>query len=45
MGKPEGKRLVRRPRRKWKDNITTDLLKIVFESVDMRIRIGTRDGL
>ena len=33
-GKPEGKRPLRRPRGKWKDNITMDLIKTVFESVD-----------
>jgi hypothetical protein len=33
VGKPEGKRPLR-PRRRWKDNITKDLIKIVLESVD-----------
>jgi hypothetical protein len=25
VGKPEGKRLIRRPRRRWKDNINIDM--------------------
>jgi len=32
-GKPEGKRPLRRPRRKWSDNITMDLIEIAFKSV------------
>jgi hypothetical protein len=28
MGKPEGKRPLERPRRRWKDGIRTDLMKI-----------------
>ena len=28
MGKPEGKRKLRRPRRRWKDNIIMDLLEV-----------------
>ena len=28
MGKPEGKRLLRRPRRRWEDNIKMDLQEV-----------------
>ena len=28
VGKPEGKRLLGRPRRKWEDNIKTDLQEV-----------------
>jgi len=28
VGKPEGKRLLGRPRRRWVDNITTDLHEV-----------------
>jgi hypothetical protein len=42
-GKSEGKRLVRRPRRKWKDNITMELIKIVLESVDWIHEYQDRD--
>ena len=28
MGKPEGKRLLGRPRRRWKDNIKVDLREV-----------------
>jgi hypothetical protein len=34
MGKPEGKRTLGRPRRRWKDRITMDLKKIGWGSVD-----------
>jgi hypothetical protein len=34
VGKPEGKRPVGRPRRRWKDNIRMDLRKIGWEDVD-----------
>jgi len=32
--KPEGKRLPRRPRCRWEDNIRLDLREIGWESVD-----------
>jgi len=32
--KPEGKRLLRRPRHRWEDNIRTDLKEIGCEGVD-----------
>jgi hypothetical protein len=34
IGKPEGKRLLRRPRRRWIDNIKMDLLEIGMNFVD-----------
>jgi hypothetical protein len=37
VGKPEGKRALRRPRRRWLDNIRMDLGEVVWGDVD---RIG-----
>jgi hypothetical protein len=34
VGKPEGKRLIRRLRHRWEDNITMNLREIGWESVD-----------
>jgi len=34
VGKPEGKITLGRPRRRWEDNIRTDLREIVEEGVD-----------
>jgi hypothetical protein len=34
IGKPEGKRSLGRPWRRWDDNIKTDLREIGFECVD-----------
>jgi len=34
MGKPEGKRPLGRPRRRWEDNIKIRFKKIVMEGVD-----------
>jgi hypothetical protein len=34
MGKPEGKRRLRRPRRRWLDNIKTDLREQVWVGMD-----------
>ena len=34
MGKPEGKRLFGRTRRRWKDNITMDLQEVGCEDMD-----------
>jgi hypothetical protein len=34
MGKPEGKRPLRRPRRRWEDGIRMDLREIGWGSVD-----------
>jgi hypothetical protein len=34
MGKPEGKRLLEKPGRKWKENIRMDLGEIVWGGMD-----------
>jgi hypothetical protein len=34
VGKPEGKRPLGRPRRRWKDNIKIDLRETVLDGVD-----------
>jgi hypothetical protein len=34
VGKPEGKRPLERPRRRWEDGIRTDLSEIGFGGVD-----------
>jgi hypothetical protein len=34
VGKPQGKRLLGRPRLKWMDNIKMDLLEMGFNVVD-----------
>ena len=34
LGKPEGKRLLGSPRRRWEDNIKTDLEEMGCESMD-----------
>jgi hypothetical protein len=34
VGKPEGKRPLGRPRRRWVDNIKMDLLEIGWDGVD-----------
>jgi hypothetical protein len=34
VGKPEGKRPLERPRRRWKDNIRKDLREMGWEDVD-----------
>jgi hypothetical protein len=34
IGKPEGKRPLRRPKRRWEDNIRIGLKKIGWEGVD-----------
>jgi hypothetical protein len=42
VGKPEGKRLLGRPRRRWIDNIKMDLLEIgVLWTGLVWLRIGT----
>jgi hypothetical protein len=42
VGRPEGRRPLRRPRRRWKDNIKMDLWEIGFGDVDW-IRL-TQEG-
>jgi hypothetical protein len=34
VGRPEGRRPLGRPRRRWEDNIKMDLREIMFEDVD-----------
>ena len=34
VGKPEGKRQLRRPRHRWEGNVVTDLREVEWESVD-----------
>jgi hypothetical protein len=34
VGKPEGRRPLGRPRRRWEDNIKMDLREVVWQSVD-----------
>jgi hypothetical protein len=34
VGKPEGKRPIGRPRRRWEDNIRMDIMERVWEDVD-----------
>jgi hypothetical protein len=35
VGKPEGKRPMGRPRRRWEDNIKTDILKVGCGGMDL----------
>ena len=35
MGKPEGKRPLGRPRRRWEDNIKTDLQEVGCRGMDL----------
>jgi hypothetical protein len=43
MGKTEGKRPLRRPRRRWEDNIEMDLQEVGFGSMD-RIELAQARG-
>jgi len=43
VGKPEGKRPLRRPRRSLKDNIKMDLRKMLWEDVDWMHLAQDRD--
>jgi hypothetical protein len=45
VGKPEGKRPLGRPRRRWIDNIKMDLLKIEMWTGLVWLRIGTAGEL
>jgi hypothetical protein len=49
MGKPEGKRPLRRPRLMWVDNIKMDLREIAWDGMVwiglIWLRIGTSGGL
>jgi hypothetical protein len=44
VGKPEGKRLLGRPRRRWLDNIKIDLSEIEWTE-SIWCRIGTIGGI
>jgi len=41
--KPEGRRLLGRPRRRWEDNITMDLRKVGYGCVDWMELAQDRD--
>jgi hypothetical protein len=43
VGKPEGKRPLRKPRHRWVDNIKMDLLEIGWGSVDWIVLTQDRD--
>jgi hypothetical protein len=49
VGKPEEKRPLGRPRRRWVDNVEMDLREIGWDGVDwiglIWLRIGTSEGL
>jgi hypothetical protein len=44
VGKPEGRRPLERPRRRWLDNIRMDLVELEWSDVDC-LRIGTGEEL
>jgi hypothetical protein len=43
VGKPEGKRLLGRPRRMWVDNIKMDLREIGWDGLDCTQQFATQD--
>jgi hypothetical protein len=43
VGKPEGKRPLGRPRRRWLDNIKMDLREIKWDGVDWMDTVQDRD--
>jgi hypothetical protein len=43
VGRPEGRRPLGRPRRRWEDNIKTDLREIGFADVDWIQWVQDRD--
>jgi hypothetical protein len=43
VGKPEGKRLLRRPRRRWEDNIRMDFREIGWGGMDWIYLAQDRD--
>jgi hypothetical protein len=43
VGKPEGKRPLGRPRRKWVDNIKMDLTEIGWDGMDWNDLVQDRD--
>jgi hypothetical protein len=48
VGKPEGRRPLGRPRRRWEDNIKMDLREVIWRGSwtgSIWLRIGTGGGL
>ncbi|KAJ4430829.1 hypothetical protein ANN_19420 [Periplaneta americana] len=45
VARPEGKTLLERSRRKWEDNVTTDLRKVGYDAKDWIILAQNRGGL
>jgi hypothetical protein len=46
VGRPEGKRQLGRPRRRWEDNIKMDLKEIgTYGAKRIRLRTGSGGGL
>jgi hypothetical protein len=47
VGKPEGKRPLGRPRRRWEDNVKIDLRETGWDDIDWinLFRTGTSGGL
>jgi len=45
LGKPEGKRPIRKHRRRWEDNIRMDLQEIGWVDMDWIYLAGDRDKL
>ena len=43
MGKPEGRRPLERPRRRWEDNIKIDIREVGLEDVELIYVIKDRD--
>jgi len=43
VGKPEGKRPLGRPRRRWEDRIKMDLQEVDFEGMDWIVMAQNRD--
>jgi hypothetical protein len=45
VGKPEGKKLLAKPRRRWEDNIKMDFrVRVVWTGL-LWVRLGTSGGL
>jgi hypothetical protein len=44
VGKPKGKRPLKRPRSRWDDNIRMDFMETVFESVDWILAVSCEHG-
>ena len=44
MGKPEGRRRLGKPRRRWEDNIKIDLRKVGWKGIDLIDLAQDRDS-